>query len=186
MKVQTLKKVLKSSYNTGKISDADLVVNPKLTGKRVQVYYNPKTKKAIVSHRGSASLKDWAVTNVGMAVGYEGGKRFKHAQKIQKEAEKLYGAKNVTTVGHSLGGRIAEKVGKKSNKIITYNKATTIRSLLTPTQSNQTDIRTSGDIVSQLSKYQKKRGTSITIPSTNNPIKAHNINQLNSVIQKTI
>lgn len=186
MKIQTLKKVLKSSYKSGKLSDSNLVVNPKLTGKRVQVYYDPKTKKAIVSHRGSASLKDWVVTNVGMALGYEGGNRFRHAKKIQKEAEKIYGVENVTTVGHSLGGRIAEKVGKKSNKIITYNKATTIRSLLEPTQSNQTDIRTTGDIVSHLSKYQKKRGSTITIPSTRNPIQAHNTNQLNSIIQKSI
>lgn len=186
MKVQTLKKVLKSSYQSGKLNDSEFKTNKQLSGKRAQVYYNPVTKKAIVSHRGSASLKDWAVTNVGMALGYEGGKRFRHARKIQREAEKIYGAENVTTVGHSLGGRIAEKVGKKSNKIITYNKATTLRSLLEPTSSNQTDIRTSGDIVSELSKYQKRKGHSITIPSTRNPIQAHNLNQLNPILNKTI
>ena len=46
-------------------------------------------------------------------------------QKIQKQAEQKYGANNITTMGHSLGGRIAEKVGKKSAQIITYNKAAT-------------------------------------------------------------
>jgi alpha-beta hydrolase superfamily lysophospholipase len=111
-----------------------------------------------------------------MALGYEGGKRFKHAKKIQKKTEKKYGAQNVITMGHSLGGRIAEKVGKKSSQIITYNKAATPKSILKPTPKKQKDIRTSGDVVSKLATLQKHKNKMTTINSgLLNPVAAHDI-----------
>jgi predicted alpha/beta-fold hydrolase len=175
MKVQTLKKVLKSSYSRKKENIDGYEKNKQLSGKRAQVYYDPSTKKAIVAHRGSQGVRDWIKTNTAMAVGYEGGKRFQHAKKIQNKAEKMYGAENVTTVGHSLGGRIAEKVGQKSSRVITYNKAVTPRSLLQPTSFHQTDIRTKQDVVSSLGKFQKKKGENLEINSSSNPVKAHGI-----------
>jgi hypothetical protein len=172
------KKFLKASYNPGKKIPGN-VYDHHLSGKRVSVYQNPTTGKATVIHRGTASMTDWFKTNLPMALGYEGGSRFKHAKKIQKKAEKKYGAQNVVTMGHSLGGRIAEKVGKKSSAIITYNKAATPKSILTKTPKKQQDIRTSGDLVSKLSVLQKHSTPTKTIrSSTINPIKAHNVNQL--------
>lgn len=185
MKVQTVKKIIKGSYSNGKIPINGYEVNNKLSGKRAQVYYNPATKEAIVSHRGTASLKDWA-TNTGMLFGYEGGRRFQHAKKIQKRAEKLYGAENVTTVGHSLGGRIAEKVGGNTKKVITYNKAATPRSILNPTKRNQTDIRTTQDVVSYLSKFQKKQGPTISIKTNVNPLAAHSTKPLNLIKKQNV
>lgn len=186
MKGQTLKKVLKASYSGGKKNIDGYEKNEHLSGKRVQVYHNPKTNKTIVSHRGSHGFKDWVKTDAAMALGYEGGKRFKHSKRIQKKAEKEYGADTVTTVGHSLGGRIAEKVGKKSDHIITYNKAVTPKSMLQPTSFHQTDIRTKHDVVSSLGKFQKKRGHDITLNSNRNPIGAHNISHLKQIKRNII
>jgi len=181
MKVQNLKKIFKSSYSRTDPNLEGYVKNKQLSGKRAQVYYNPKTNEAIVSHRGSQGIRDWVKTNPAMALGYEGGARFKHAQKIQNKAEKLYGRENVTTVGHSLGGRLAEKVGQNSGKIITYNKAVTPRSLLTPTSFKQTDVRTKNDVVSSLGVFQRKKGGNIVINSNSNVIRAHGLPELNKI-----
>lgn len=173
-----IKKFLKASYKPGTKIKGN-VYDEHLSGKRVSVYMNPNTGKATVVHRGTASLTDWFKTNVPMALGYEGGKRFKHAKKIQKAAEKKYGSQNVTTMGHSLGGRIAEKVGKKSSAIITYNKAATPKSILSATPKKQKDIRTSGDVVSALSTLQKHKTKMKTIQSKSiNPISTHNVNAI--------
>lgn len=172
------KKFLQASYKPGKKVPGN-VYDHHLSGKRVSVYQNPTTGKATVIHRGTASITDWVKTNLPMAFGYEKGNRFSHAKKIQKLAEKKYGKTNVTTMGHSLGGRIAEKVGKKSAQIITFNKAATPKSILTKTPKKQQDIRTSGDLVSKLATLQKHSTPMKTISSkTLNPIKAHNVNQL--------
>ena len=49
-------------------------------------------------------------------------KRYKHAEKIQKQAEQKYKETDLTTVGHSLGGHLARKVGSKG-KVVTFNSA---------------------------------------------------------------
>jgi hypothetical protein len=175
LRKKEIKSFLKASYKPGK-KIPDNIYDHHLSGKRVSVYHNPTTGKATVIHRGTASLTDWVKTNIPMALGYEGGKRFKHAKKIQKKAEKKYGASNVTTMGHSLGGRIAEKVGKKSSQIITYNKAATPKSIQKATPKNQIDIRTTGDLVSKLSTVQRHKTKMKTINSgLLNPIAAHDI-----------
>lgn len=186
MKVQTAKKLLKASYENKKPKIENYERNKQLSGKRAQVFYNPDTKKAVVVHRGTASATDWIKTNLPMALGYEGGNRFKHAQKIQKKAEKQYGSENTITMGHSLGGRLAEKVGGNSSQTITYNRAVTPRSLLTPTRKTQTNIRAKGDLVSALGTFQKKQGSEIQINKTKDPLTAHLLPRLNKIKNKEI
>jgi hypothetical protein len=173
MKLQKVKKLVKASYRNEDKNVSELKRDKSLSGKRVQVYYNNQTGQSVVVHRGTASLKDWA-TDAALAVGYERGNRFKHANKIQMQAEQKYGRQNVTTIGHSLGGRIAEKVGKKSSQIITYNKAATPISIREKTPTKQIDIRTKGDPVSYLSKFQKRDGKLIQLESSSyNPLYNH-------------
>lgn len=175
------KKLLRKSYTDEyKIRrQKNLELDNKLTGNRVKVHYNKKTGKAFVVHRGTASLTDWVKTDIPLIFGYEGGSRFKHARKIQKLAEKKYGKENVVTLGHSLGGRIAEKVGKKSSKIITYNKAASPFSILNPTPENQIDIRTTNDPVSYLANFQKNFNKTVKIASkTLNLLKEHSLSVL--------
>jgi hypothetical protein len=186
MKVQTAKKLLKASYDNKKPNIENYQRNEQLSGKRAQVFYDPTTKKAVVVHRGAASATDWVKTNLPMALGYEGANRFKHAKKIQKKAENLYGSENTITMGHSLGGRLAEKFGGKSSQTITYNRAVTPRSLLTPTRKTQTNIRAKGDLVSALGVFQRKQGTEIQINKRKDPLTAHLLPRLNKIKNRNI
>jgi hypothetical protein len=156
----------------------DFVKDKKLSGQRAQVYYNPKTMQAVVIHRGSQGLHDWG-NNLKMALGFNMSdtKRFSHGKKIQKEAEAKYGAKNISTLGHSLGGKIASDVGKESGEIITLNKPVVGRDLFKDNQGkkeNETNIRTEHDLVSALD-----RKADFTIPSKSiNTIAEHSTDVL--------
>jgi hypothetical protein len=106
-------------------------------------------------------------------------KRFKHAQKIQNEAAAKYGNDNLLTTGHSLGAKLAEKVGQKSKEVITFNKPTTLENINTKVPSKQTDIRTNTDPVSFLAGTQKNQKNIKTFNAeTLNPLKAHSTDQL--------
>ena len=50
--------------------------------------------------------------------------RYKEALQVQQQAEKKYGAKNISTIGHSQGGYQAQLLGANTQEIITLNKAT--------------------------------------------------------------
>lgn len=178
----TIKGLLNASYNPATQSVGNAQKDKSLSGKRVSVFHDATTSKTYVAHRGTHSLKDWA-TDLAMGLGYERGNRFKFAKKIQSQVEAKYGKNNVITTGHSLGGRIAEKVGSKSAQIITYNKASIPRSVLgsyiKPLPKKQTDIRTRNDIVSLLSGLQKSKNPVSQIESTSwNPITSHNIKHM--------
>ena len=159
----------------------DYYLDRELSNRYVQVYYNPKTKKAVVCHRQTTSISDWAV-DVGLALGIKAKKRFGISEKTQAKAERKYGPENVTTIGYSLGGLLAEEYGKNSHEIITYNKAAIPSG--NQTSKKQFDIRSNNDIVSYLSKFQKGDHKTITIPSNSyNIIKEHKTEKLNELPQ---
>jgi hypothetical protein len=178
----TIQALLKKSYEKKLSSFKDFEIDKSLSGQRVQVYYNPALKQAVVVHRGSSGAKDWLVNDAGLLVGYR-GKRFSHAQDIQKQAQKKYGAKNVTTIGHSLGAKIAEEVGQKSKEIITLNKPTVDTKKVS---DKQFDIRASSDLVSGLSGIASSNNKT-TIPSGfRNPISEHSTDVLSRLPNKPI
>ena len=156
----TIQALLKKSYEQRRSSFQDFQIDNTLSGGKAQVYYNPKTGQAVVVHRGSEGSKDWLVNDTGLLVGYR-GKRFRHAQKIQEQAEAKYGASNVTTLGHSLGAKIAEEVGQNSKEIITLNKPTVDTKKVS---DKQYDIRTGSDVVSGFSGIASSNNKT-TIPS---------------------
>ena len=146
---QELQHFLKSSYSKTGADYKDFKIDKELSGQRVQVYYNPKSKQAVVAHRGTQGMHDW-VTDARYAVGDTSSKRFQHSKNIQKKAEQKYGANNVTSIGHSLGSQLAEKSSSKRTKeIITLNKPVSPQDLiLKSVPKKQTDIRTTLDPVS--------------------------------------
>ena len=103
-------------------------------------------------------------------------KRFKHADKVLKEAEKKYGKENVTVVSHSLGSRTAEVIGGADNKnFITYNKPV-IPFKRNVDKANQIDIKTSRDPISLLDRPD---GNDIVLKSkTLNPLYEHSTDAL--------
>jgi hypothetical protein len=177
-----IKDFLSASYdekppmNIGKF-----VKDTTLSGQRVQVYHDPQSGQAVVVHRGSQGVHDWG-NNLKYALGFDmmGTKRFQHALDIQKKAESKYGAKNVSTLGHSLGANIANKVGEDSGEIITLNKPVAGRDLFKDQggkKDNETSIRTSGDVVSATDG-----NTDFTIPSKSlNPLKEHSTDVVDRV-----
>jgi len=167
----------------------DYLLDKDLSNDDVKTYYNPQTKEAAVVHKGTQGTLDWgnnAVFGLGGVEGYKLTPRYRNAERIQKEAESKYGAKNVSTLGHSQAGLLAELLGRNSKEIITYNKATNPFGLRV-TNKNQTDIRTTGDVVSAaqylnpfnwFKKPYADNAKNITIKSNATGVEAHNMEQL--------
>jgi hypothetical protein len=171
-----IQKLLEKSYDKKTSDYGKYQVDKKLSGQRVQVYYNPEIDRAIVVHRGTASIQDWG-TNLAMSFGLK-GKRFNHAKKIQDEAEAKYGKDKIITMGHSQGGRWAEKLGRDTSEVITLNKPTLPEDLIKGDKvpKNQTDIKTGLDPVSALRGLQKGNETlHIKSPNFANPILEHSV-----------
>tara|TARA_R110000824_G_scaffold86424_1_gene213789 strand:- start:71 stop:934 length:864 start_codon:yes stop_codon:yes gene_type:complete len=185
-----VKKLLEKSYDDKASSWGDYEIDKSLSGDKVQVYYNPKIKKAIVVHRGTKGLKDWG-TNLAMNFGYKGD-RFKHARDIQRKAEKKYGKKNIITMGHSQGARWAEKLGRDTSEVITLNKPTLpidlIKGDVVP--KNQTDIKTEKDPVSMLRGLQKGKEQetidSKTLMGYYNPLAEHSTGAMERMGDKDV
>jgi hypothetical protein len=175
-----LKRTLNASYDDVPMDATnDFKVDRELSGKRTKVFHDASTGRTVVAHRGTASIQDVG-TDLGLAVGYR-GKRFAHAKKVQKQAEKKYGTDNLETAGHSLGGIIAEEVGGNSRNVITMNKAVVnpFRRNLT----NQTDVKTSNDPVSVLNRFSGNKAHVIPSQKFNplNPFKEHTVTTLKRV-----
>ena len=184
--IYNLKNMLSKSYDKNNNDNGDYKIDNSLSGQRVKVYHNNNTNQTVVAHRGTNSVQDWG-TNVGLLFGYK-SKRFKHAKQIQDKAALKYGNENLTTVGHSLGAKIAEEVGKNGHEIITLNKPVTPLDLYYNKKigNNQIDIRTKNDPVSILKRYQKDNNSIIVPSKSNNLLTEHKTEILNRLNQDEI
>ena len=200
--VPIVKKLLSESYNTKKgMKDIDdYKIDRELSGERVQVYHNDAQKQVVIVHRGTQGATDWG-TDLYMGLGgdYTKTERFKHAVRQQKKAIEKYPTYEEITLGHSLGAKIAEHAhqGKEKEEVITLDKPVLVEDVL-PINSktkkkqentNQTDVRTSHDVVSGLAPFQRKNKTKhITIESglLDDPLKAHKTDQLDKLKDKMI
>lgn len=144
-----------------------------LSNSTTSIYKDKTSDLALVIHRGTKTMKDVG-TDVAVAFGFaKWTSRVRCALVVQKIAVRKYGKSNVVTIGHSLGGKIAEIVGVKGKLILTYNKAVSFDSMF-HTSNNQKDIRTRFDLVSGLGVFHKQ----VTIPSSLNPLEAHSTGPL--------
>jgi hypothetical protein len=168
------KEFLENSYR-GKKQKKEIngyIRDDKLSGQRAQVYHNPETNKTIVTHRGTASSKD-IINDLAVGTGFgRHTNRFKHAKKIQTQAENKYGKENITTEGHSLGGFLSENVTK--GRRTTVNKAVALTDRFKKIDKNQHDIRNSLDPVSAIGLFQSG-GKRSSVRNTINPWKAHQL-----------
>lgn len=163
---------LKQSYNKKLGNVGTFEVDKSLSGKRVQVYNDPNTGQTKVVHTGTNSLTDW-ITNSRYLMGDTSGKRFKHADKIQKQAELKYGTENTETLGHSLGAKIAEQVGGKSKQVTTLNKPVAPIDFGKKIKKNQTDYKTNLDPVSPFRFTQRGNKATYIKSKTYNPFTEH-------------
>lgn len=166
----------KNSYSKKKEDNFDdYHLDHNLSGERFQAYYNPETNHLVTVHRGTKGMQDW-VTDLRYSLGDKSSARFKHAEKMQKEAEDKYSyASKKSVVGHSLGAVIAQNNGKNADEVITLDKPVRPQEDLFNTKAkDQVDIRTERDPVSFLHGIEWSNGNEITIPSnTYNPLTEH-------------
>ena len=184
-----LKTIFESSYKPQQefahnVAQYGYEYDPELSSMQDKVFYDPKTKKASIAYRGSTTAKDW-LGNAKLALGFkdpEAERRIQLADKVKAK----YGEID-TIYGHSRGGFLAEKAGEGTGaKVITYNKATLPTDVFKSIRPEQTDIRTTKDIVS-LPSFLQTGGKKINLetPTTTSILGAHSISQITNKPQQS-
>ena len=132
-----------------------------------QKVYVDRRNRPTITYTGTRTLGDWG-TDILLGLGLEKySTRFRQAKELADKVKQKY-SKPATIIGHSLGGSLAEYAGGKGNKVITLDKGVGLSGIGKTIGKNQTDIRTSNDIVSLLSNTQKNIGKKITIKDKKN------------------
>ena len=151
-------KVLQNSYATKDKQKNAFVkegfeYDSNLSNDNEQVYYNPKSRKLVMSVAGTHNLKDIG-TDLYLAAGHlKDTDRFKEAKSVLDRAKQKYNVSNASLAGHSLGG-LVQYLGSKNDKVYTYNKGATLGQ-----STNENAYRTSGDLVSIFNSQSKKMTT---------------------------
>jgi hypothetical protein len=176
----TLQLLLESTYTGNEVEG--FTIDKTISTNETRVYVSNTTPHVIVAHTGTYSTSDWKNNAVYALVGYTGYQltpRFNRAKKVQQSAEKKYNPKNISTIGHSQAGLLAQLLGKNTFEIITLNKATRPQDFLHLNQpSKQYDVRSTGDVVSVFSNPFQKRNVVNIKKKSNNPISEHKPNVL--------
>jgi hypothetical protein len=176
LQADQIQEVLENSYRDTEDAPTGYTLDKDLSDDRIKVYKDMNSDQVIASYRGSKGWRDW-IDNARYA--YSGDIKtsgtYQEAKKRQQKVIDKYGAKNIIAVGHSRAGKYVEELNKEQpvKEVITYNKAVAPQNAFQSNPENQTDIRTSTDIVSALSPFQFSKNKIITIPGSWNPLQAH-------------
>lgn len=172
-----IKDILKASYKSQRGAKEDLeqqgwTFDPSLSTVKDKVFLD-QSGNPVVLHRGSKRIgEDWLMSNLPLAFGLEKwSPRFQESKKVISNVKEKYGLP-VTSIGHSLGGALAEKSG--AEKVVTFQKGTGLGDLGKNVPGSQTDIRTKFDLPSILSTYQTG-GNKINLEGSLNPLATHSI-----------
>ena len=136
------------------------------------VWHDHKHKKTHVSNRGSVTAYDWGVSDLQIATGTEGyGSRFQKAVDVTRKAHDKYGY-NVSTSGHSLGGKLSAYTTEKIGDEDWYDRGTGFN------QGNST-LGRDGFIRRQFSKCNSKNPPAYCSKQTNIKEKGDYVSQRN-------
>jgi hypothetical protein len=110
--------------------------------------------------------------------------RFRNSNALVDKVKEKYKNKPLSVYGHSLGGSLAQHVGKKADKVVTLDKGVGIGGIGKSISNNQTDIRAGNDVISLLRNTQNG-GKKITIKNTKyvNPLHAHDLSHITKLNQ---
>ena len=172
----SLRPILEASYAKNKeakkmLEKENYKLDKGLSTEEAKVFID-KNGNPNIAVRGSKNVKDFLISDPLLALGL--GKldpRQKATDKLIKKTTKKYGT-DPNLYGHSLGAALIDN-DKTNGKITTFNKGAGLADFGKKIKKNQTDIRTSGDLVSLISKTQKGK-KKITIKN-NNILKAHGL-----------
>ena len=177
----SLRPILEASYSKNKkakqlLEGQNYTLDKRLSTKEAKVFID-QSGKPNVAVRGSKSVKDFLISDPLLALGLGNlDPRKKSTNKLIKKTKKKYGS-DPNLFGHSLGGALIDN-SKTKGTITTFNKGAGLADFNKKIKKNQTDIRTSGDLVSLISKTQKGK-KKLTIKN-NNILKAHGLINLKS------
>lgn len=182
--------ILEASYQPQREAEETLAkrgykYDTELSSMENKVFYDPETNKPYIAYRGSVRATDW-LGNVKLAFGLKDPNAERRIALAGKVKEKYGQAPD--TYGHSRGGFLAEEAGERyGGKTITYNKATLPADIFKKIRPEQTDIRTSTDIVSGLSVFQQGgRKQTIKIPEQKSPLTSILVKPTGRVIKDVI
>ena len=142
--------VLKSFYDENKksiLKEYGFDFIPQYSSGKLQTFFDPDDKVLIFSVRGTdpRSFADLQ-TDIALGLGrLKQSKRYKDADAMLKRAKAGLSPNKTVVVGFSLGGAIASGIASGSDKIITFNRGSTIGS---KKRENETAYRVAGDVVS--------------------------------------
>jgi hypothetical protein len=175
LKANTLKSMIKSTYDRSEVEGWNKIMDtPEVTG------FKHPSGQVVVALRGTeGTAKDWsnnAIYGLGGEMAYKQTPRYKRAKERVAQLEKQYNPQDITLIGHSQSGLIAELLPSKAREIITINKATRPQDVFfRRRKKNQYDIRSRFDPVS----FFPLQKSNYTIDGVGlNPLKAHSPNIL--------
>jgi len=148
LKANTLKSMIKSTYDRSNVEGWDKVMDTP----EVSAFKHPSGQVVVALRGTEGTAKDWsnnAVYGLGGELAYKQTPRFKRAKERVAQLEKQYNPEDITIIGHSQSGLIAELLPSNARERITLNKATRPQDFLfRRRKKNQYDIRSRFDPVS--------------------------------------
>ena len=183
-----VKQLLGASYKKEKYDIGKFKIVKSLSDIRVKTYTIDGVSDVIVTHRGSASARDWVDNAVWLKYNIlKNSSTFKrHLKKHMRSVDK-YGAENIIVMGHSRGGLYATEIYnmKLAKQVINYNKPVNLYDIANDLVTSKTQdedstvIKTSRDVASIGQNLMKENDNDIIIPSdTYNPFTEHKTDKL--------
>ena len=175
LKANTLKSMLKSTYDRSQVEGWDTIMDtPEVTG-----FKHPSGQVVIALRGTEGTAKDWsnnAVYGIGGELMYKQTPRFKRAKERVAQLEKQYNPEDITLVGHSQGALLAETMPTKAREIISLNSASRPQDMFyNKKKKNLYRIRAKFDPVSMFNISNPE----YTINEKNlNPLRQHSFNVL--------
>jgi len=122
LQANTLKSMIKSTYNRSEVDGWNKVMD----SPEVSAFEHPSGQVVVALRGTEGTAKDWsnnAVYGLGGETAYKLTPRYKRAKKRVAKLEKKYNPEDITLVGHSQSGLIAELLPTKAREIISLNSA---------------------------------------------------------------
>jgi len=148
LKANTLKSMIKSTYDRSEVEGWQKIMDTP----EVSAFKHPSGQVVIALRGTEGTAKDWsnnAVYGLAGESAYKMTPRYKRAKERVADLEKKYNPEDITLIGHSQSGLIAELLPSNARERITLNKATRPQDFLfRRRKKNQYDIRSRFDPVS--------------------------------------
>ena len=175
LKANTLKSMIKSTYDRSEVEGWDKVMDTP----EVSAFKHPSGQVVIALRGTEGTAKDWsnnAVYGLGGETAYKQTPRYKRAKERVAQLEKQYNPEDITLIGHSQSGLIAELLPTKAREIISLNSASRPQDMFyNKKKKNLYRIRAKFDPVSMFNIGNPE----YTINEKNlNPLRQHSYNIL--------